>query len=135
MANEAFVASAWAKLEQAGMTAMRRFAEKRIEAIRENIGVPVEYRGRTVIRSVKGEYPRRESGALWRSVKATDPVSMDRIIDIFIYTDVIHAAFLEFKDPNHGGRPWWGRSYQDILDNFDEFKALFAESLSQPVFV
>lgn len=105
-----------------------RFSESVVAEIRDRLNVPVEYapgeNGKTiVIRSVQGEPPRRETGALRESI-AGEVTSDENKVTLEVGSDVRYAPFL---DPNKRRL-----IFTDIVEEFeDQAVQSLIEALSQ----
>lgn len=128
--NEGFLSAVRAKVVEAAKASLERFARERIVDIQTRIGIPVERTTGRIVRSSPGEPPRKDSGDLWNSLQATEVVFISNEIDIFIFTTVPYAKWLEEgTDRGLEPRPWWEPSFQEIVQHVGDLKALFAESL------
>jgi hypothetical protein len=129
--NESFVENAKGRVIDAGKSALTTFAARRVLAIKDLIGIPVEKQGGTIIRSQPGEAPRKEYGDLQNSIQATEPVYLDGVIDIFIFTDEQKAAWLNDGTPRILPRPFWDMSVAEMIGKADELKALYSENFGE----
>ncbi len=82
-------------------TAMAREGQVIQSAIKDDLSVPVEYEtgprgGVIVIRSKRGEHPRRETGNLQDRVK-TDTTSEALKTTMAVYDDATYAEYLDPK--------------------------------------
>lgn len=80
------------------------------------IGIPVEYIGGSVIRSLPGEPPRMDTTALINSLTATSGESGD-VIYCDIGTDIFYGMMLEYGWSHVAARPWLGRSEHETEED------------------
>lgn len=94
--------------------------ELMIDEMREMLSVDVEREnGIVTVRSVKGEPPRRETGALWESISKAVEVGLYGV-EATIFTDRPYSAALESVAYRTGQRPHWSTLYQNWKDLLPE---------------
>ena len=80
------------------------------EEVKEEIsiqGVPEDRR------SLPGEYPRKETGDLYASVRVVGPTVENDVVVAQIGSDVSYASSLELAPASEGGRPWLSRKLRE----------------------
>lgn len=104
-------------------------ADSMINDIREMLSVDVERENGVVsVRSVRGEPPRRETGALWESIAQAVEVGLYGV-DAAVYTDKVYSAALESTAFRTGQRPHWITLYENWLSAVPERIAAKIETL------
>jgi hypothetical protein len=95
-----------------------------VENIQNKLSVPVERHGSEVIRSKRGEHPRRDSGRLLEAT--TCEVRSDELsADLEISNPTPYGPFLD--DPNKLDRP----IVQGIVDEFeDDWAGIVADAIN-----
>jgi len=99
---------------------MGEMAEDAAQDMRDLISVPVSRTKGKVIRSAPGEPPRKDSGALQASVKATvDQHEKDKVVAT-VTTDVPYDVYLRDGTKKMAPRPFHGpieAKWENILEN------------------
>jgi hypothetical protein len=136
--NEQFIAALESRLRQSAIHALTEFAQQHVDRIQELIDVSVEYTDHGIIRSSPGEPPckddriaaRRGVEGLQRSIRATEVTYEDGVASVTVFTDAEYARALEkgFEKINLEPRPYWGASFDELVEHGGDLRDLFAET-------
>lgn len=100
--------------------------EAMVQDMRQMISVDVQYIGGSIIRSVPGEAPRRETGALYESIAKLVEVGLYGV-EMAVYTEIPYSVWLQGPRFN---RPHWSTLYENWQDSLPEFVAADIEARS-----
>lgn len=91
--------------------------------VRDKVSIDVERIGSTVIRSLPGEPPRRDTGEYWDSI-GFDAEDTGDMITASAFSTNWKAPMLEYGT-RYAARPHWGRVWDDYMPTipakFDEY--------------
>ncbi len=75
------------------------------------------FRGRRVVGSKPGEFPRKETGELFRSVRyrVRFALSLNSPLVLEVFSTAKHGRMLEEKSASAGGRKWMSRTIARLL--------------------
>lgn len=96
-------------------SAMRAEGERMAAEIKDRVSVPVERTGGKVIRSKRGEPPRKDSGRLQAEI-ASDTIEVGDVVSMAVYSPTPYGSTLEDPMERLIMTDWFDRFAEEVLD-------------------